>query len=227
MVPPQSISRAILLSCHQTLVRLGDLSRYRETELSGDKANWGPAIGYYDLAGTIYPPSGVSHNQLAVIAKCREHHLSAIYHLYRALAAEESHPMAKGNLELEFKKIESTWTRGEAINFRVNQKPQQPGTILENWFMRLHALCYKGSEFAEHDELENEVLSQIAVELKERSLESLLNKIVLINITAQFSASEDFQSRMRKLPLYPQMLTNRQVHLILRRRCRPFSFSCV
>ena len=199
--PSQSMGRAVLLSCHQTLVRLGDLSRYRETELSGDKANWGPAIGYYDLAGTVYPPSGVSHNQLAVIAKCREHHLSAIYHLYRALAAEESHPMAKGNLELEFKKIEAAWTKGESISSRANEKPQQPGTVLENWFMRLHALCYKGSEFAEHDELENEVLSQLAVELKERSLESFLNKIVLINITAQFNASEDVQSSMRKLPL--------------------------
>ncbi|KAL8794869.1 MAG: hypothetical protein Q9195_002581 [Heterodermia aff. obscurata] len=192
--PSQTLGRAILLSCHQTLVRLGDLSRYRETELSGDKSNWGPAIGYYDLAGTVYPPSGVSHNQLAVIAKCREHHLSAIYHLYRALAAEESHPMAKGNLELEFRKIEAAWTKAESISSRVAEKPQQPGTVLENLFMRLHALCYKGSEFAEHDELENEVLSQIAVELKERPLESFLNKIVLINITAQFSASEDFQS---------------------------------
>ena len=225
--PSQSISRAVLLSCHQTLVRLGDLSRYRETELSGNKADWGPAIGYYDLAGTVYPPSGVSHNQLAVIAKCREHHLSAIYHLYRALAAEESHPMAKGNLELEFKKIEAAWTKGESSSSGVKEKPQQPGAVLENWFMRLHALCYKGSEFAEHDELENEVLNQIAVELKERSLESFLNKIVLINITAQFSASEDFQSRLRGLLVYSQVLTDRQVHLILRRRCRPFSFSCV
>ena len=194
----QSVRHAVLLSCHQTLVRLGDLSRYRETELGGKEAKWGPAIGYYDLAGAVYPPSGVSHNQLAVIAKHREQHLSAIYHLYRALSADESHPMAKANLELEFKKVEAAWTKDETTKTGANGGPLRLGKSLENWFMRLHARCYKGLDFAEHDELENEVLSQVAVDLKERSLESLLNKVVLINITAQFSASEDFQSKRWK-----------------------------
>ena len=177
-------------------MRLGDLSRYRETELASKEPNWGPAIGYYDLAGAIYPPSGVSHNQLAVIARHRDQHLSAIYHLYRALAAEKSHPMAKANLELEFKKIETAWVKGEPAASAATESPQGFGMALENWFMRLHARCYKGLEFPEHEELENEVLSRLAVDLKERSLESLLNKIVLINITAQFSAGEDFQSEL-------------------------------
>ena len=224
--PSQSLRHAILLSSHQTLVRLGDLSRYRETELAGKEPNWGPAIGYYDLAGTIYPPSGVSHNQLAVIAKHREQHLGAIYHLYRALAAEESHPMAKGNLELEFKKIEAAWARNEPIATSVAEGPHGSGKALENWFMRLHARCYKGVDFSEHDELENEVLSQLAVDLKERSLESLLNKIVLINITAQFSASEDFRSKSGRL-LYELVDTNTcQVLQIPKRRGRHFYFSC-
>lgn len=166
--------------------------------MGGKEAKWGPAIGYYDLAGAVYPPSGVSHNQLAVIAKHREQHLSAIYHLYRALSADESHPMAKANLELEFKKVEAAWTKDETSNTGANGSPLGFGKSLENWFMRLHARCYKGLDFAEHDELENEVLSQVAVDLKERSLESLLNKVVLINITAQFSASEDFQSKRWK-----------------------------
>lgn len=197
--PSQSTRHAILLSCHQTLVRLGDLSRYRETELASKEPNWGPAIGYYDLAGAIYPPSGVSHNQLAVIARHRAHHLSAIYHLYRALAAEEPHPMAKGNLELELKKVETSWVKGEPAASSATESSQGSGKALENWFMRLHARCYKGMDFPQHDELENEVLNRIAVDIKERSLESLLNKIVLINITAQFSAGEDFQSKVRRL----------------------------
>ena len=218
--PSQSTRHAILLSCHQTLVRLGDLSRYRETELAGKEPNWGPATGYYDLAGAIYPPSGVSHNQLAVIAKHREQHLSVIYHLYRALAAEESHPMAKGNLELEFKKVEAAWAKGEPVTSSAAASPQGSGKVLENWFMRLHARCYRGIEFSEHDELENEVLSQIAVDLKERSLESLLNKIVLINITAQFSASEDFRSKTRKILRSNLPLISFQVRLTLKRKCR-------
>ncbi len=182
----------ILLSCHATLIRLGDLSRYRETELTTKDRNWGPAVGYYDLAGAIYPTSGASHHQLAVIALADGNHLSTTYHLYRALAVEEPHPGAKGNLEIEFKKISVAWGRGELI---ANDSPggNCPGKALTAWFMRLHARCYKGEEFAEHDELESEVLSQLAIDLKERSLGGALHKFILINIAAESFAATRLQ----------------------------------
>lgn len=175
----------ILISCHQTLVRLGDLSRYRETEVVTKDRNWGPAIGYYDLAGAIKPSSGASHNQLAVIALADVNHLRATYHLYRALAVDEPHPTAKGNLELEFKKVLSAWSKGELI---PPQDAGKAGKALTAWFVCLHARCYKGVDFTEHDELENEVLSQLAVDLKERSLEGTLQKFSLINIAAEYFA---------------------------------------
>ena len=182
MKSPDSLRKHVLQSCHATLIRLGDLSRYRETELVTKDRNWGPAIGYYDLATLIYPASGASHNQLAVIALADGNHLRATYHLYRALTAKESHPSAKGNLEIEFKKVMNAWAKRELI-------PQKdagiPGRSLAPWFVYLHAQCYKGLDFAEHDELENEVISQLAVDLKERSLESTLQKFCLINIAAE------------------------------------------
>ncbi|KAI9877059.1 MAG: hypothetical protein M1830_004909 [Pleopsidium flavum] len=165
------LRQLVLLSCHQSLVRLGDLSRYRETELVTKDRNWGPAIGYYDLAGTIYPVSGASHNQLAVIALADGNHLRATYHLYRALAVEEPHQTAKRNLEIEFKKILAAWDKGELISKGPARDGSGADKAFLGWFMRLHARCYKGIEFTEHDELENEVLSQLAVDLKERSLE--------------------------------------------------------
>lgn len=176
-------------------MRLGDLSRYRETELVTKDRNWGPAIGYYDLAGTIYPISGASHNQIAVIALVDGNHLRATYHLYRALAVEEPHPTAKGNLEIEFKKILGAWDKGELISKGSAKDGSGPDKALLGWFMRLHARCYKGVEFAEHDELENEVLSQLAVDLKERSLEGTLQKLVLINIAAEFFAGIRIQGK--------------------------------
>lgn len=150
--------------------------------------NWGPAIGYYDLATAIYPASGASHNQLAVIALADANHLRATYHLYRALSAQEPHPTAKGNLEIEFRKVMSLWAKRELI------RPEDagiPGRALAPWFVYLHAQCYRGVDFAEHEELESEVLNQLAVDLKERSLEGTLQKFCLINI-----AAEDF-SRVR------------------------------
>lgn len=182
------LRQLVLVSCHQTLVRLGDLSRWRETQLVTKDRNWGPAIGYYDLAGRIYPSSGASHNQLAVIALVDGNHLRATYHLYRALAVEEPHPGAKGNLELEFKKIEEVWSKGDPIGGDSVKDTQSTGNVLVAWFMRLHARCYKGVDFQEHDELESEVMSQLLVNLKERSLDSTFSKIILINIAAEFFA---------------------------------------
>ncbi|KAL3446264.1 hypothetical protein BJX65DRAFT_279892 [Aspergillus insuetus] len=186
--PSESLRKLILGSCHATLIRLGDLSRYRETELVTKDRNWGPAIGYYDLATAIYPTSGASHNQLAVIALADANHLRATYHLYRALVAQEPYPAAKGNLEIEFRKVMSLWAKRELI---VPEDAGIPGRALAPWFVYLHAQCYRGVDFPEHDELESEVLNQLAVDLKERSLEGTLQKFCLINI-----AAEDF-SRTR------------------------------
>lgn len=185
----------VLVSCHQTLVRLGDLSRYRETEINTKDRNWGPATGYYDLAGAIYPASGASHNQLAVIALADGNHLRATYHLYRALAVDEPHPTAKGNLEIEFKKILAAWSKGELIVSKPTPNDGgDAGKALIAWFVRLHARCYRGQDFAEHDELESEVLSQLAVDLKERSLDATLHKFILINVAAEYSAGVRVQT---------------------------------
>ena len=196
---PTGLRNAVLRSCHQALVRLGDLSRYRETELVTKEHNWGPATGYYDLAGTILPTSGISHNQLAVIARTDSNHLRATYYLYRALAVEEPHPGAKGNLEIELKKIHTAWGKGESIAISLQRDGQGPGKALVGWFMRLHALCYTGIDFVEHDELENEVLSQLAIDLKERSLEGTLNKFVLINIAAEYFAGIRLKSKLAEI----------------------------
>lgn len=184
--PPATLTpdlrQRILMSCHATLIRLGDLSRYRETELVSKDRNWGPAIGYYDLASVIYPASGASHNQLAVIALADGSHFRATYHLYRALSAQDPHPSAKGNLEIEFRKIMTAWAKRELIR---KEDAGIPGRALTPWFVYLHAQCYKGNDFPEHEELESEVMSQLAVDIRERSLEGTLQKFCLVNIAAE------------------------------------------
>ena len=202
MQPSAELRHTVLLSCHQTLIRLGDLSRYRETETAPKQRDWGPAKGYYTLAGLIYPPSGASHNQLAAIALTNLDHLTATFHLYLALAAEEPHPNAKGNLEIEFKKIITAWENGELISNGIQNTTQGTGTVLVGWFMRLHARCYRGVEFSEHDELENEVLSQLKTDLRQRSMEETLGKFVLINVAAEYFAGSRWQSKFLLLMRY-------------------------
>lgn len=157
--------------------------------------DWGPAIGYYDLARIIYPKSGASHNQLAVIALVDANHLRAIYHLYRALAAEEPHPSAKGNLEIESRKILEVSGKEGSFKPHDSQNTQGPGQPWMRAFICLHARCYNGVEIPEHDELENEVLRHLAVDLKERSLEGTFKEIVLINIAAEHFAGVRLKGR--------------------------------
>jgi hypothetical protein len=185
----------VLKSCHQTLIQLGDLSRYRETELKAENArDWAPAKGFYELAAVIYPDSGHSHNQLAVISREDGDHFRSTYHLYRSLASRKPHPLAKQNLELEFKKIVSAWNKGELINNHKSPDGNTAGRALIAWFIRLHSKCYKGQEFAQHDELESEVLSHLAIDLKEHPLDHILQKIILINLAAEYFATVQLQS---------------------------------
>lgn len=189
------VQRLINLSLHATLLRLGDLSRYRNDIKTKDRS-WEPAVAYYKLAGDIYPSSGNSHNQMAVIALADNNHLDAVYHLYRAIAVAEPHKLAKDNLEIEFRKIINAWDRGEKaavpLHAQVSEASVRRGAVeaLSSWFFRWHAKLYKGEEFNGYDELENEVLSQLAVLLKEQSLEGILEKFVLINIAAEYVAGE-------------------------------------
>ncbi|PSN74835.1 hypothetical protein BS50DRAFT_25515 [Corynespora cassiicola Philippines] len=186
---PTDLKTQVLQSCHQTLIYLGDLSRYRETETVDKDRNWGPAKGYYELAAEIYPDDGQSHNQLAILSREDGNHFRTVYHLYRALAVNNRHPQAKANLEHEFKRIVRAWDKGELINNHRAPDGSTAGRALVAWFVRLHSKCYKGEEFAQYDELENEVTGQLAVELKERSLDSILNKVILINMAAEYFAT--------------------------------------
>ena len=182
MRPNSHLHQLIVQSCHSTLIRLGDLSRYRETELHSKERNWGPAKGYYDLATSINPTSGASYNQLAVIAFEDRDHLRAVYHLHRALSVDNPFPTAQTNLELEFKKISDRQKKQTLIPAHDAGKP---GVGLQAWFVAFHASCFKGIDFKEHGEMENEILSQLAVDLKERPLDSLLTRFCLISIAAE------------------------------------------
>ena len=191
------LRRLLLLSCHQNLIRLGDLSRWRETQLETKDRNWVPAIGYYDLAGRIYPASGASHNQLAVIALQDSNHLGAVYHLYFALALEEPHPNAKDNLEVEFKKIEELWSEDELSKRKKKMDTQGLATDIAALFVRLHAYYYKGNVSLEQEDLERKTLKQLAMNLKERSIDMILSKMVLVNIAAEYFAGQRLRSKFK------------------------------
>ncbi len=184
------VEHRIKMSCHAALLRLGDLSRYRN-DLRTKERSWEPAIGYYLLANSLYPDAGSAHNQLAVIALAENNHLNTVYHMYRSATTKEPYQLAQNNLELEFKKVKSAWDKKTP-----QQKTDGLGTLVW-WFVLLHAKFYDGVDFPGHDELENEVLSRLALLLKGQSFGDTLEKFVIINVAAENFAAQRLARKLR------------------------------
>jgi len=184
------VCRLVLLSCSWTLIRLGDLSRWREMQLVTTHRKVGPAIAYYELAGRIHPTSGASHNQRAIVALQHADHLRVTYHMYRALAVEVPHPLARVNLGVELKKIDQAWTDGQFFKSDAMQGFSESQMPLIWCHLRLHARCYKGSEFPGYQKLEDEMLGQLVVQLKGQMPDDTLNMLILINLAADYHAHD-------------------------------------
>ena len=102
---PPSENKDVIKSCFRSLIQLGDLSRYRETELTAEEPKWYHAVGYYDLARTVCPTSGVPYNQLAIVSLAKGDWFSAVFWLYRARSTDSPHPQADANLQRAYTKI--------------------------------------------------------------------------------------------------------------------------
>ncbi|THX01439.1 hypothetical protein D6D13_08934 [Aureobasidium pullulans] len=189
------LKAAVILSCHQTLIYLGDLFRYRAAERLDKEPDWGPAIGYYALAASLRPDSGLAFHQQSVVAFEQGDYLRSTYYLYRSINVDEPHPNAIPNLELQFKKITTGWQKGDLVPKHSPQDPVASRSALLSWFIRFHSLCYNGQQFSGYDELEREVLSGTVIEIKGRTLDALLSKMTLINFCAQATAGNQFESK--------------------------------
>ncbi|KAI4194898.1 MAG: hypothetical protein LQ346_003589 [Caloplaca aetnensis] len=161
--------------------------------MKGKDRNWGPAIGYYDLAIAINPASGLPHNQLAIISKSEGDHARALYHLYRAQNALEPPPTAFANLQLEFKKIREASERRNTTA-GANWESDDPLASLQRYVPLLHACCFDDINFPEYSNMETQVLEQLRVGLTRHCLETnFVNRMVLSNIAADFTAGDRWQ----------------------------------
>ncbi|KAF3193451.1 hypothetical protein TWF225_010200 [Orbilia oligospora] len=176
------------LVCYESLLHLGDLSRYRENygepnPRNPDAKNWGPAKGYYTLARKVIPAHPKAFNQLAVLAQYEQSHFTAIYYLYRSLLAEEpdeaTHETTLGNLKICFVKIlkDNASTDGAASD------------EITSMFSRYHAHCFLSNDASEYESLKSDLLNQITLAVKERAVPAvILNRMILINIAAEHLA---------------------------------------
>ena len=181
----------VLTSCFHALIHLGDLSRWREEQRLEGEANWGPAIGFYDLANILRPESGIPHNQLAVIASRFKDpdNLRIVYHFYRSLTAPQPHPSAEDNLDREFRKIMAQVKSDKSI-LKGTMEESRTVTNLIGWTLTLHAKCKSGHLVIDYEDMTQSVVGWLTDTLTKISMPGTFKKIVLINLAAEQAASE-------------------------------------
>ncbi|KAK6534791.1 hypothetical protein TWF281_006091 [Arthrobotrys megalospora] len=185
---PSQIQNFATLVCYESLLHLGDLSRYRENygepnPRNPDAKNWGPAKGYYTLARKVLPAHPKAFNQLAVLAQYEQSHFTAIYYLYRSLLAEEpdeaTHETTLGNLKICFVKILKDHASLDGAT----------SDEITSMFSRYHAHCFLSIDASEYESLKSDLLNQITLAVKERAVPTvILNRMILINIAAEHLA---------------------------------------
>lgn len=122
-------------------------------------------------------------------------YLRSTYFLYRSINVDEPHPNAIPNLELQFKKITNAWQKGDLVPKSSPQDPVASRKALVSWFIRFHSLSYNGQQYPGYDELEREVLSRTASEIKHQTLDGIFSKMAMINFCAQATAGKQFEAK--------------------------------
>ncbi|KAG8419959.1 hypothetical protein J3458_004780 [Metarhizium acridum] len=193
---PSRLSAMVLTSCHSTLLRLGDLSRYR-TQARHKNSGYETALTFYSLAHHLRPQSGYAQHQMGIVHLDQGNHLDIVYSFYRSWAVDAPHPNAKANLEAEFKSLQLP----NSSRSRQNASPtaQDPFPM---WFVRLHALFYKGETFPQQAELEGEVLHKLEIACHGEKSTATLLKMTLVNLSAHHVASTIYRESMSLAAFY-------------------------
>jgi hypothetical protein len=102
-IPSQELASQLYLLIYQSLIYMGDVSRYKELYAEKYK-RWAIARKFYQLAHYLNPNNGNPLNQLAVIDTLDNRHFSAIGMYINSLVAKEPFPTALENLHSQFER---------------------------------------------------------------------------------------------------------------------------
>lgn len=185
---PADLSALVLKSCHITMIHLGDLSRYK-LQARNKKTGFDTALACYSLAHDLIPESGFAFHQMGIINLEEGNFLEVVYLFYRAWAVKDPHPNAKQNLENTFKTVQSS-------SGTPRGRPSATGSsdAFIMWFLRLHAVFYKGAPMAQqHSELDTEVMHRLSLAVKDHTCAPTLFKMSLVNMAAFCIAVENYK----------------------------------
>ncbi|KAH6654323.1 hypothetical protein BKA67DRAFT_275089 [Truncatella angustata] len=178
-----SLRMELIDSCYQTLVRMGDLARYRcQNTEKPPKSSLDIALAHYGLARMLDPDDGASYHQTAVLYKPSANNLEIVYYFLRSISVAKPHRLGARNLETARKSIlnNQTGPRGNP----KHSVGKLPSEALTTWFLKLHAYYLQGCAFTARDELEKEVLHRMEVCFKSEGTENLALRMTLLSMAA-------------------------------------------
>ncbi|ETS79948.1 hypothetical protein PFICI_07477 [Pestalotiopsis fici W106-1] len=192
--PLASLRSKLVKSCYLTLVRMGDLARYRCQHLEKpSKTNLDIALTYYGLARMLNPDDGASYHQTAVLYQPSANHFEIIYHFLRSVCVAKPHQLGATNLEKAFKPLLPQRTQNNSRNNARQLAGKGPSEALTTWFLKLHAHYSQGVAFSAREELEKEVLHRLEGSFKTENNEQLALRLLIANIASCDLAFENIK----------------------------------
>ncbi|KAH8673817.1 hypothetical protein BX600DRAFT_509047 [Xylariales sp. PMI_506] len=183
--PPAALRLKLVESCYSTLVRLGDLARYRcPASNKPPKASFDIALTYYGLANMVDPDDGAAYHQTALLYQPSSQHLEIVYYFLRSICVAKPHKLGGGNLDRAYKSLLESQSSSKPKTGPRGNAPKDASDALMTWFLRLHGHYSQGAVFSAREELEKEVLHRLQLSLKNEASMPLVLKMLLINIAA-------------------------------------------
>ncbi|CAG8756580.1 5398_t:CDS:2, partial [Racocetra persica] len=176
-----------VLSCHKSLIFLGDLARYRELQTEKPRKNWSIACDYYNHARHLVPESGNPHNQLAVIATYSADEFSAA-RKSSADAQEKGQEtpqrdQKENGSRRRFSHQRQTSSAAQSAKIRTGEATQ----AFFSDFIRLHSILYFRTDLESYSELKAALLNQLRESVLSLALDpDQLLKFTAINMAASF-----------------------------------------
>ncbi|PHH53557.1 hypothetical protein CFIMG_001817RA [Ceratocystis fimbriata CBS 114723] len=197
---PKELLEMVIAACHDALIALGDLARYH-LKLKGKMNLYESAVSFYSLANDLNPAIAHGHHGIGLASVEVSKHFLVVYHMYRAVVAQEPHPNAMNNLATEFSHLRDP-------NASLATKDPSPQQVLEIIFVRLHAYFFVGNEMPKRDELEQAFfrrLEEVLLTIKPDEFSNILC-MAIVNISACAVAKEKLSEPKAK-PLFYQYVS--------------------
>lgn len=131
----------------------------------------------------MFPGSGISYNQLAIVALADNDLFRAVYWLYRALSTEEPHPQADANLRRAFAKVSQAEHDGRL---------QDGCSGLTSSYLRAISRAHAKRLPSDLKILESQAVETLKHELVKEEPSTSLRKIFLIIFATTQDAQEHF-----------------------------------